>query len=52
LDAGVTGVFLAFGGFVLAAVGLATVACRPLVDLDLEDAIARSGTLVGEAPPG
>ncbi len=49
---GVAGVFVAFGGFVLVAVAVATVACRPLVALDLEDAIARSGRLIGDSPTG
>ena len=48
---GVTGVFLAYGGLLVAAGVVATVACRPLVDLQLDNALVRPDGLLGE-PPG
>ena len=51
-EIGVTVVFLAFGGVIVAAGAVATLACRPLVDLQIESALLRSDILVPELPPG
>ena len=51
-EIGVSVVFLVFGGVIVAAGAVATVACRPLVDLQIESALLRSDVLVPEPPPG
>lgn len=51
-EIGVAVVFLAFGGLLVAAGAIATVVCRPLVDLQMETALLRSDVLVTEPPPG
>jgi MFS family permease len=51
-EIGVTVVFLAFGGLLVAAGAVATLACRPLVQLQIESALLRSDVLLSEPPPG
>jgi predicted MFS family arabinose efflux permease len=49
---GVALVFVAFGGLLVMAGGVATLACRPLVELEIESALLRSDALLGEPPAG
>jgi predicted MFS family arabinose efflux permease len=51
-EIGVTVVFLLFGGLLVAAGAVATVACRPLVELQIEAALLRSDALLSDPPPG
>ena len=51
-EIGVAVVFLVFGGLLVAAGAVATVFCRPLVDLQIETALLRSDVLLSEPPPG
>jgi MFS family permease len=51
-EVGVTVVFVAFGGLLGTAGVVATLACRPLVELQIESALLRSDVLVTEPPPG
>jgi MFS family permease len=51
-EIGVALVFVAFGSLLVVAVVVATIACRPLVELEIESALLRSDALVGEPPPG
>lgn len=50
-EVGVTVVFLAFGGLLVAAGAVATVVCRPLVELEIESALLASDLLPAEPPP-
>ena len=49
---GVALVFVAFGGLLVMAGVVATLACRPLVELEIESALLRSDALLGEPPAG
>lgn len=51
-EVGVAVVFLTFGGLLVAAGVVATVVCRPLVDLEIESALLASDALPAEPPPG
>ena len=51
-EIGVTVVFVAFGSLLVIAGVVATIACRPLVDLQIESALLRSDVLLGDPPPG
>ncbi len=51
-EIGVTLVFVAFGSLLVIAGVVATLACRPLVDLQIETALLRSDVLLSEPPPG
>ena len=48
---GVALVFVAFGGLLVTAGVVATLACRPLVELEIESALLRSDALLGEPLP-
>ena len=51
-EVGVALVFVAFGGLLVTAGVIATLACRPLVELEIESALLHSDVLLGEPPPG
>jgi MFS family permease len=50
VEVGVTTVFVVFGGLLVAAGAVATLACRPLVELQIETALLRSDLIVPEPP--
>jgi MFS family permease len=50
-EIGVTSVFVIFGGLLVAAGAVATLACRPLVELEMESALRQTDALLGEPPP-
>jgi predicted MFS family arabinose efflux permease len=50
-EIGVTAVFVAFGGLLVAAGAVATLVCRPLVELEIDTTLLRSDALLGEPPP-
>jgi MFS family permease len=51
-EIGVSTVFIAFGGLLVTAGAVATLVCRPLVELQIESALLRADALVTEPPPG
>ena len=50
-EIGVSSVFVMFGGLLVAAGAVATLVCRPLVELEIDTARLRSDVLLSEPPP-
>ena len=50
-EIGVSTVFVTFGGLLVAAGAVATLVCRPLVELEIDTALLRSDVLLSEPPP-
>jgi MFS family permease len=50
-EIGVAMVFVAFGSLLVIAGVIATITCRPLVELEIESAMLRSDVVLSEPPP-